>query len=68
MNGIKLTSRPLYGYKIVDGIYDKWEIDELSAKIVRLIYDLFLNENYSIHAIVRYLRENKIPTSGAYGL
>ena len=66
MNGVKLTSRPLYGYKIVDGIYDKWAIDESSAKIVRLIYDLFLNEDYSVYAIVKYLRENKIFTSGAY--
>lgn len=39
MNGVKLKSRPLYGYKLVDGDHNRWEIDEESAKIVRMIFD-----------------------------
>lgn len=66
MSGVKLKSRPLYGYKLVDGDYTRWEIDEESAKIVRMIFDMFLNQNLSINSIAKYLRTNKILTPSAY--
>lgn len=66
MNGVKLKSRPLYGYKLVDGDYTRWEIDEESAKIVRMIFDMFLNQDMSINSIAKYLRTNKTPTPNTY--
>ncbi len=66
MNGVKLKSRPLYGYRRVDGDYTKWEIDEESAKIVRMIFDMFLNQDMSINSIEKYLRTNKIPMPNTY--
>lgn len=66
MNGVKLKSRPLYGYRRVDGDYTRWEIDEESAKIVRMIFDMFLNQDMSINSIAKYLRTNKIPTPNTY--
>lgn len=66
MSGVKLKSRPLYGYKLVDGDYTRWEIDEESAEIVRMIFDMFLNQDMSINSIAKYLRTNKILTPSAY--
>ena len=60
MNGVKLKSRPLYGYKLVDGDHNQWEIDEESAKIVRMIFDMFLHQDMSINSIAKYLRTNKV--------
>ena len=61
MNGVKLKSRPLYGYKLVDGDHNRWEIDEESAKIVRMIFDMFLYQDMSINSIAKHLRTNKVP-------
>lgn len=66
MNGVKLKSRPLYGYRRVNGDYTRWEIDEESAKIIRMIFDMFLNQDMSINSIAKYLRTNKIPTPSTY--
>ena len=66
MNGVKLKSRPLYGYKLVDGDHNRWEIDEESAKIVRMIFDMFLHQDMSINSIAKHLRINKVPTPSAY--
>lgn len=66
MSGIKLKSRPLYGYRLVDGDYTQWEIDTESAEIVRMIFDMFLNQDMSVNSIAKYLRTNKIPTPSAY--
>ena len=66
MSGVKLKSRPLYGYELVDGDYTRWKIDKESAEIVRMIFDMFLNQDMSINSIAKYLRTNKIPTPSAY--
>ena len=66
MNGVKLKSRPLYGYKLIDGDHNRWEIDEESAKIVRMIFGMFLHQDMSINSIAKYLRTNKVPTPSAY--
>ena len=66
MNGVKLKSRPLYGYKLVDGDHNRWEIDEEPAKIVRMIFDMFLYQDMSINSIAKHLRTNKVPTPSAY--
>lgn len=66
MNGVKLKSHPLYGYKLVDGDHNRWEIDEESAKIVRMVFDMFLHQDMSINSIAKYLRTNKVPTPSAY--
>ena len=66
MSGIKLKSRPLYGYRLVDGDYTQWEIDTESAEIVRMIFDMF-----SIRICLSMLLQSicvpmKIPTPSAY--
>lgn len=47
-------------------IIPRWEIDEESAEIVRMIFDMFLNQDMSINSIAKYLRTNKILTPSAY--
>lgn len=43
-----------YGYRLVDG---KLIVDEEEAKIVRLIYDKFINTSMSANGIAQYLNE-----------
>ena len=51
MNVVKLKSHTLYRYKMVNGDHNRWEIDEESAKIVRMIFDMFLHQDISINSI-----------------
>ena len=48
------------------GITRNGEIDTESAEIVRMIFDMFLNQDMSVNAIAKYLRTNEIPTPSAY--
>jgi len=66
MNGIEVKSRPIYGYKRKNGVYYDWEIDEEAAKVVRLIYDMFLYQDYCMNQIAVYLRNNRILTPSSY--
>lgn len=66
MNGGKLATHPVYGYKVVEGTVDTWEIDENVAPVVRYIFETFLNEDISMYAIADRLREKKILTRYSY--
>ncbi|MCM8780127.1 MAG: recombinase family protein, partial [Candidatus Omnitrophica bacterium] len=46
-----------YGYKLNDG---KLQIVEKEAKIVRLMFDLYLRKNLGVVNIARYLNAEKI--------
>src|SRR3989338_2727131 len=48
-----------YGYTIKN---DKLQIAEKEAKIVRLMFDLYLNKNYGVVNIARYLNDLNIKT------
>jgi DNA invertase Pin-like site-specific DNA recombinase len=67
-SGQRLAVLPPYGYKkvvIEDGKSD-WVIDTQSAEIVRLIFDLFVNQNCGQTIISDILSERKIPTPSEY--
>ncbi len=66
MHGGKLATRPIYGYQVVKGTVDTWEIDENIAPVVRYIFETFLNEDISLYAIADRLREKKILTMYSY--
>ena len=48
-----------FGYTLKDG---KLQIAEKEAKIVRLMFDLYLNKNYGVVNIARYLNDLNIKT------
>jgi len=54
---------PVYGYINIDKRTRK--IDEPAAKVVRLIFDLYIKEKSSIF-VMHYLNEHKIPTPAQY--
>ena len=47
-----------YGYDYEDGVL---LVNDYEADVVRLIFDLFVNQGYVIHAIARYLDSLNIP-------
>lgn len=63
-------SRPPYGYKTISEPHKTWlVIDEEEAKIIKMVYDWFLNGNgdhkpLSIRSIAMKLTELGIPTRG----
>jgi len=70
--GKVVGNRPPYGYRLVrdeDGKVVTLEIDEATARIVRLIFKWYVigdeyNERLSIRAIARRLSEMKVPAPG----
>ena len=48
-----------FGYKLVDS---KLQIVEKEAKLVRLMFELYLNKNLGVINIARYLNDSKIKT------
>ena len=54
INGKTLGGYLPFGYKVVDG---KYEIDEVEGPIVQEAFRLYGEENLSIHAIARKLRD-----------
>jgi len=62
-SGKRLTTRPIYGY-VLNGT--DWEIDETAAEVIRKIFELYVSGN-GINKIIRYLRENQIPTPRSHG-
>lgn len=65
-NGGTVKTRPVYGYRIAPDTKDKWMIDENVADIVCMVFDKFVNEEWSEYKIAKYLREQKILTTWAY--
>lgn len=57
-----------YGY-IVAHVNDLRTLveDKKEAAIVRIIYDMYVNQGYSIHAILTWLNEHKIPKPSRTG-
>lgn len=54
MEGKSIGGRPPLGYKIVDG---KYVIDEKEGPVVKEIFRLYVEENQSMLAIARHLKE-----------
>lgn len=54
-----------YGYKKDPADHHKLVIDEVAARTVRMIFDMYLNGS-GIRPIVRYLNENSIPNPSTY--
>ncbi len=44
-NEVKLKSRLIYGSKLIDSNHNRLEIDVESAKLVRMIFDMFLHQD-----------------------
>lgn len=63
--GQRLTTRAIYGYKKSAEDKHKWEVDETAAKVVRLIYDLYL-KGYGMSKIAHYLESEQILSPTAY--
>jgi len=59
-SGQSVSSRVPYGYYNLPEDKQKWLINDEEAKIVRLIFDLYLNHNYNMKDIAGVLREQKI--------
>lgn len=66
LNGGRLKTRPIYGYKVAPDMKDKWIIDEKVAGIVYMIFDKFVNEEMTEYQIANYLRKHKVLTTSAY--
>ncbi len=52
--------KPPYGYRII--LKGKLEIVEEEAKVVRLIYQLYTEENMGLRRITQHLNQKKVPT------
>jgi DNA invertase Pin-like site-specific DNA recombinase len=64
-NGIRLTTRAIYGYKKSPEDKRVWIIDEPAAEIVRKIFALFLS-GYGVQKIANILESEKILCPSAY--
>ena len=64
-SGISLANNIPYGYKKDENDKTKWIVDETSAKVVKEIYNLFI-QGHGTFEIARILRERKIPTPSEY--
>ena len=64
-SGKRLTTRPIYGYKLDPENREKWVIDEPAAAVVRRIFEMYLS-GYGILAIAKALREDKILKPNVY--
>ena len=60
--GIIVSGTPPYGYKLVSG---KYEVDPDQAKVVRLIYELFIDERMKIRSIAKELSARNVPSRTA---
>ncbi len=64
-SGISLTNNVPYGYQKDESDKTKWIIDEQSAKVVREIYNLFI-QGHGTFEIARILSERNIMTPAEY--
>ncbi|MCB9109617.1 MAG: recombinase family protein [Anaerolineales bacterium] len=63
-NGQINGGNPAYGYRYIPKTKDRvghWEINPEEEKIVRYIYDLYVNEGLSATAIVKRLNDEAVP-------
>lgn len=66
LNGGRLKTRPIYGYKVAPDMKDKWIIDEKVAGIVYTVFDKFVNEEMTEYQIANYLMKHRVLTTSAY--
>lgn len=52
-----------YGYKVDHSIESQMSVNQEQAKIIRLIYDMYINQGYGSTKISRILNETGIPSS-----
>ena len=64
-SGVSLANNVPYGYKKDESDKAKWQVDETSAKIVKEIFNLFI-QGHGTFEIARILRERKILTPSEY--
>ena len=64
-SGISLTNNVPYGYKKDETDKNKWVIDEQASKVVREIYNLFI-QGHGTFEIARMLTERNIMTPAEY--
>ncbi len=64
-SGISLANNVPYGYKKDESDKAKWQVDETSARIVKEIFNLFI-QGHGTFEIARILRERKILTPSEY--
>jgi site-specific DNA recombinase len=67
---VKISNRPPYGYKVIEKDGKRLlAIVDAEANVIRIIFDLYVNQNYTIYAIAKYLDDHKIskPESRAKG-
>lgn len=55
------SSKLPYGYYNTPEDRQTWQIDEAAAKVVRKIFDLYLNQSYGIYEIAKILEAEEIP-------
>jgi site-specific DNA recombinase len=63
---VSVFSRAPYGYVYVpkmNGVDATWEIDPLKSEHVRLIFELYCNQQFSLRRIVRHLADRGICSS-----
>ena len=58
-SGQRITSSAIYGYKRAENDKKKWIIDEPAAKVVKRIFEMYLN-NIGVNEIARTLMTEKI--------
>jgi site-specific DNA recombinase len=63
-SGVVMGVTPTYGYS--KDINKKLVIDEESAEVVKMIFDLFVNQDYSMQGIANYLSDKGIPSPRIY--
>ena len=63
--GISLANNVPYGYRKDENDKTKWLVDETSAKVVKEIFNLFI-QGHGTFEIARILRERKILTPSEY--
>jgi DNA invertase Pin-like site-specific DNA recombinase len=66
VNGGRLKTHPIYGYRTVPGTIDDWEIDDTAATVVYMIFDMYVNQDMGEYKIANFLRKNKVVTSCVY--
>ena len=64
-SGISLANNVPYGYKKDENDKTKWLVDETSAKVVKEIFNLFI-QGHGTFEIARILRERKVLTPSEY--
>lgn len=61
--GVWMGGTPPYGY--IRGTDKSLEVLDVEATVIRQIFDMFVNQNYSAQQIADYLTKNKVASSDA---